>query len=89
MRLSPPAWEVREIVEHTFQLLGLSEGELEELTETILLQEGRYLARSYRAGNLMAMWLVEVGILQFYDDQGRMLRTINLLLEKKPARAAA
>jgi len=89
MRLNPAAWEVRQIVERTFRLLGLSEEGLEELKETILLQDGRYLARSYRAGNFMAMWLVEVGILQFYDVEGRMLRTINLLVEKTPARAAA
>ncbi len=89
MRLSPPDWEVRQLVRRTFRHLGLSETSLEELHETILFQDGRYLARSYRAGQLMAMWLVEVGILQFYDQEGRMLRTINLLLEKKPARAAA
>jgi len=89
MRLNPAAWEVRQIVERTFRLLGLSEERLEELKETILLQEGRYLARSYRAADFMAMWLVEVGIVQFYDTQGRMLRTINLLLEQTPARAAA
>jgi len=89
MRLNPPAWEVRQLVERTFLHLGLSEESVENLDETILIQQGRYLARSYRAANLMAMWLVEIGLLQFYDDEGRMLRTINLLLEKKPARAAA
>lgn len=89
MRLNPPAWEVRQLVERTFLRLGLSEQTLESLAETILLREGRYLARSYRVANFMAMWLVEVGILQFYDGQGRMLCTINLFQEKKPARAAA
>ncbi len=89
MKLSPSAWEVRELVEQTFQHLGVALYALENLDETILIQEGRYLARSYRVQNLMAMWLIDVGILQFYDDQGRMLRTINLLVETQPARAAA
>ena len=35
------------------------------------------------------MWLVDVGLVQFYDEQGNMLRTINLLLELEPQRMAA
>lgn len=89
MRLNPPAWEVRQLVERIFVELGVSQKQLGHLHETILLEDGRYMARSYRVADLMAMWLVEVGILQFYDAEGRMLRTVNLLLEKKPAQAAA
>src|SRR5271165_794497 len=41
------------------------------IEETILIDEGRYVARSYRMDGYMAMWLVPVGIVQFYDDRGR------------------
>jgi hypothetical protein len=37
----------------------------------------------------MAMWLLDAGIIQFYDADGTMLRTINLLKELRPHTAAA
>lgn len=89
MRVSPPSFEVREVVERTFQALGVDDYALEELDETILLQDGQYLARSYRVEGMMAMWLIEVGIVQFYDADGGMLRTVNLLEETQPLRVAA
>ena len=62
---------------------------LDEIDETILIDQGRYVARSYRMGKYLAMWLVEVGIVQFYDDQGEMLATINLFQSLRPQRIAA
>ena len=29
----------------------------------------------------MAMWLTDIGVIQFYDGDGNMLQTINLLKE--------
>jgi hypothetical protein len=60
-----------------------------EIRETILVDEGRYVARSYRLNGLLAMWLVAVGILQFYDSRGHMLATINLFESLRPQRMAA
>jgi hypothetical protein len=37
----------------------------------------------------MAMWMIEVGLVQFYDANGNMLRTINLFEEVKPMTIAA
>ena len=37
----------------------------------------------------MAMWLLEIGIVQFYDADGNMLLTVNLLEELEPQRMAA
>jgi hypothetical protein len=89
MRVSPQPFEVRKLVARTFQVLGASGRSLEDLDESILIQDGKYMARSYRADGLMAMWLIEVGIVQFYDADGSMLRTINLLEETEPIRVAA
>ena len=48
------------------------------------------MARSYRIEGYLAMWgSVAVGILQFYDDCGRMLATINLFEALRPQRLAA
>lgn len=60
-----------------------------EIDETVLIDQGRYVARSYRAAGYMAMWLVAVGIVQFYDSRGGMLGTINLFETLRPKRLAA
>ena len=54
-----------------------------------MVDNGRCMARCYRVSNLLAMWLKDVGILQFYDDEGRMLRRANLFAEVEPKAAAA
>ncbi len=59
------------------------------IEESILIDQGRYVARSYRTEGHLAMWLVAVGIVQFYDDRGRMLTTINLFESLRPKAIAA
>ena len=39
--------------------------------------------------HLMAMWLADIGLIQFYDCEGNMLRTVNLFAEIAPLRMAA
>ena len=89
MVVGPGAEHVRTLVFQTLLELDVHEDALEALDERILLDEGKYIARSYQAAELMAMWLVDVGIVQFYDGDGNMLRTINLLDEVLPRRMAA
>ena len=89
MRTEPMPHEVRELVVRTFQALDIDIGGPWTLDETILLDDGRYSARTYKVCGHMAMWLVEIGILQFYDGAGNMLRTLNLLEELAPQRMAA
>lgn len=57
--------------------------------ETILIDQGRYVARSYRTPGYLAMWLVEAGIVQFYSSTGDMLATVNLFERLEPQRVAA
>jgi hypothetical protein len=89
MRTEPEPHEVRRLVVWTFRELGTPPHRLFDLEEEIVMRKGRYAARSYRTDDLMAMWLVEVGLLQFYDADGRMLRTINLFARVEPLAAAA
>ncbi len=84
MRICPSAPEIRQIVQRAFRQLGIDDVELAEMAETVLVDEGRAMARSYRVAHLMAMWLIDVGIVQFYDDKGNMLRRVNLLAEVEP-----
>jgi hypothetical protein len=89
MKVGPYPYEVRELVLQTFAQLGVSIPNPLDLDETIILDDGRYRARSYRAGGMMAMWLIFAGIVQFYDAAGNMLRTVNLFEEQEPQRMAA
>ncbi len=72
--------------EHSFR--GTKDDDA-EIDEKILIDRGRYVSRTYRAANLLAMWLIGVGIVQFYDHEGRMLGTINLFESLRPKRMAA
>lgn len=89
MTVSPEPEDVRQLVVRAFAELGAQPRCVSEVKETILIDEGKCLARSYRLRGFMAMWLVETGILQFYDPDGAMLRTVNLFEEMVPQREAA
>jgi hypothetical protein len=89
MRLVPSVKTIRELVRRTFAELGADADEVADVGETILLDRGRYVARTYRTAALMAMWLIEVGLVQFYDAEGNMLRSISLFDEARPQRMAA
>lgn len=89
MRTNPRPEEVRQLVENVLEEFGAIVMDDDELNETILIDEGRLVARSYRTEGYLAMWLVEVGIVQFYDAEGEMLATVNLFESFQPQRLAA
>lgn len=89
MYVVPTAGEVRAIVRRTLLELGVESSLLADLAETLMIDEGQIRARSYRLDDYMAMWLMDVGILQFYDADGNMLRRTNLHAEFAPHRVAA
>ena len=89
MRMDPHPYAVREIVAQVFESYDLEVRSLSDLDETILIDDGRYASRSYNVDGYMAMWLVEIGVLQFYDEEGNMLQTVNLFEELELHRMAA
>jgi hypothetical protein len=89
MRMDPLPHEVRELVLRTFQDLGICIFSSLDLDETIVIDEGRCAARTYKVDGYMAMWMLSIGIVQFYDADGNMLLTVNLLEELEPQRMAA
>jgi hypothetical protein len=89
MRMDPHPYAVRELVAQVFESYDVEIRSLSDLDETILIDDGRYAARSYKVDGYMAMWLVEIGVLQFYDEEGNMLQTVNLFEELEPHRMAA
>jgi len=84
MRTDPYPYEVRELVAQTLERLGADVCDLADVDETIVIDGGKYAARSYRVDGYLAMWLLPVGIVQFYDADGNMLHTLNLLVEQEP-----
>lgn len=89
MHVSLTASEVRQVVLRVFRLHGEDISSEDHVDERLRVQNGRLAARSYRAGDLFAMWLVDVGLLQFYDADGNMLQTINLIWIASSERVAA
>lgn len=89
MRTDPLSYEVRELVIRTFEYFDVFLDDPLDLEETILIDDGRYSARSYQVDGYMAMWLLDIGIVQFYDPEGNMLRTVNLFEELEPQQMAA
>jgi hypothetical protein len=89
MTVEPDSHEVRRLVIQVFEELGAAIPTLFCLEETILNYDGKYTVRSYRVTGYMAMWLVEVGIVQFYDAEGNMLATVTLFKELEPLKMAA
>jgi len=89
MTVTPTAEYVQQVVVQTFARFGVAIENVLDLNETILISDGVYRARTYRAGGLMAMWMWRQGIVQFYDEQGNLLEIVNLLQDKRPLRVAA
>ena len=89
MTVAPKPHDVRRLVIQTLEELGADVPTLFDLEETILVDDGECTARSYRIEGYMAMWLVPVGIVQFYDAEGNMLATANLFKELEPLKMAA
>jgi len=89
MRLHMNAADVRGLVARHFLELGAAADDVADVQENIRIDRGRCVARCYRVAEMFAMWLIDVGVLQFYDADGEMLHTVNLFTELTPHRAAA
>ncbi len=89
MRLHMNAADVRGLVARHFLQLGADAADVADVQENIRIDRGRCVARCYRVAEMFAMWMIDVGVLQFYDADGEMLHTVNLFTELLPHRAAA
>ena len=89
MRVDAQPAEVLCLVVGMFERFGASPQSLFDIEETIRIDRGRQIARTYRVDGLMAMWLLEIGIVQFYDADGNMLATVNVLEEAVPQQMVA
>lgn len=89
MRAMPDPVLVKEIVQRVFRELGARLRKTLEMSETLRIDRGQFFARSYRAAGLLATWLLDLGLVHFYDSRGNRIRTINLGQELPGRRMAA
>ena len=89
MTIAPLPYEIRKIVFHTLCELGAIVDSIHDVIETVLVERGTCIARTYRADDLKAVWLLEEGTVQFTDTDGNLLRVVNLYEELTPVRMAA
>jgi hypothetical protein len=89
MTIAPHPAEIRHIVIHTLQEVGASVDSLEDIRETILVDAGNCMARTYHVDGYQAVWLLDEGVLQFTNGDGQLLRIVNLYEEMPVVRLAA
>jgi hypothetical protein len=83
------ASRVRKLVLRHFGQHGVEIQTRHDLEERVHSEDGRAVAYGFRAGGLFAMWMVDIGLLQLYDQAGNMLDTLNLLPGQVSDRRAA
>lgn len=81
--------EVRNLVALAFRQNGAIGFRESDMVESALFDGGKCVAWTYRLRGLMAMWLIDVGLVQLYDADGDMLQTFTLSEQVEPRRMAA
>jgi hypothetical protein len=89
MTFAPHPTNIRHVVFRTLQEVGAELDSLQDLRETILLNAGSCMARTYTADGYKAVWLLEEGTVQFTDREGKLVRVVNLYEEMPSVRLAA
>ena len=87
MNASELATKVGRIVQQTFQELATADV-VDDVCETILVRDGKQFARSYRLDDLIAMWIIEDGVIRFYDATMNECHIVNLFDDSKQLLAA-
>lgn len=89
MKLNETSPILRKLVNETFQDLGATAEDLVGMRDTILIREGNYSGRSFRAGRLFAMWMTVGNVVTFYDEEGNILRMVDVNEFANPQRRVA
>ena len=76
MTIAPHPGDIRRVVLRTLQEVGAELSSLQDLRETILVDAGTCMARTYSAGGYKAVWLLAEGILRVTNDSGQLLRIV-------------
>lgn len=80
----PHPQDVHELVAEKFRALGADEGSLHAMSETILIREGHYYGRCFRAADLIATLVAATNTLELYNDDGKRLDAQQVTFEHAP-----
>ncbi len=80
----PQPQALHELVVHQFRALGADECALEAMSETILIREGHYYGRCFRAADLIATLVASTNTLELYNDDGEPLAAQPIHFEHTP-----
>ena len=67
---------IRELVRRTLQELGLAISA--PIGESQLTLAGYYVGREFRFAGVRAVWMASQGQIKLYDDDGKVLRVMDL-----------
>jgi hypothetical protein len=87
MTVEPRRREIKETIARTFLDLGIRPQAISELKEAAFIEGGRCIACCVRVEELKAVWCVDDEIVNFFDAQGKLLKTVTL--EPQPMKKAA
>lgn len=89
MTIAPHPAEIRQLVFRTLQEVGADISSPQDVRETILVDAGNCMARTYQVTGYQAVWLLDEGVLQIRGGDGQLLRIVNLYEEMPAVRLAA
>jgi hypothetical protein len=75
---------VHSLVTDVLRELGVSDEKLASLDQAILLRDGDYVGRRFDCEMIRVVWVVEEQMLEFYHEDGQLLRTIDLTDRNRP-----
>jgi hypothetical protein len=75
--MEPSTESIRELVQRTVRELGLVA--VQALGESLLTLAGYYVRREFRFDGVRAVWIASQGQIKFYDDQGQLLRVLDVV----------
>ena len=80
MKYEPDPGHVFQLVQQTFGRLGVDRATCDDLFETLRFSRFGSPGRHYHAGDHRAEWLVDEGIVRFFDPSRKLLLCLNLWL---------
>lgn len=81
--------EMRRVVLDSFQRHCTRIIPREDMQEYVRVEQGKVVAYCYYVDDLFAMWMVDIGLVQFYNETGAMLHTFDLSMPATEIRRAA
>ena len=80
---------INRLVLKIMEELGESITDESQVIKSVLVREGHYCGRSFKCGDIRAVWFADANELKFYRDRGPLLRSVRLDGGQHALRAAA